>query len=138
MPPYTTPLAVPPPGAIPPPTLLSRTTRYIEEHRLLILGCAVLAASGAGYYLYSSRSVPGPSSAGTKGKKHRKKKSHLEGEGTSGPLLEEITPEEKPVTAPVVEKKEDGHLDDVPDEAALAAMTTDVRLETVIEGGQVC
>ena len=40
------------------------------------------------------------------------------------------------MTAPVVEKKEDGHLDDVPGETALAAMTTDVGIETIMQAGR--
>lgn len=44
--------------------IVDRSRKFIEEHKLLVLGAAVLAVSGAGYYLYqsSSSSPSGPSS----------------------------------------------------------------------------
>ena len=97
-----------PPTSTPSPssTLLSKTQRFLgENQRLIILGCAVLAAGGAGYYLYtrSAGDAPpaGPSSpAGKKSKKKKGKKGgsssekFLKGEWNEGPLVEEITPPE--------------------------------------------
>ncbi|WWD20858.1 hypothetical protein CI109_105335 [Kwoniella shandongensis] len=127
-------LPTPPPASIPvpnipvsaapapPSSLVTRTQRFIEENqRLILLGCAVLAASGAGYYLYnrsdkpsgssSSSSSSSSSAAATGGagssKKNKKKKKKsasekekfLRNEGEQGPLLEEIP-------QPAGEKKE--------------------------------
>jgi import receptor subunit TOM70 len=108
--------------AAPTQSILTRTQRFIEENqRLILLGCAVLAAGGAGYYLYSRSgdkagpSTPGSAGSGsTAGAKKSKKKSKkkggasgsdksgfLKGDGTEGPLVEEIK-------KPVVEEKKEG------------------------------
>ncbi|GFZ51338.1 72 kDa mitochondrial outer membrane protein [Saitozyma sp. JCM 24511] len=147
--PTSAPLPVPASALAPPSSILTRTQRFIEENqRLILLGCAVLAASGAGYYLYSrSGDKPGPSSPGgasaakKKNKKSKKKGGakddgkFLRGQGDQGPLVEEI---KKPASASasattekdkVEEKKEaqvedaNAHLADVPDEEALKAMS---------------
>ncbi|KAK8850687.1 hypothetical protein IAR55_004607 [Kwoniella newhampshirensis] len=114
------------PRSAPPSSLVNRTQRFLEENqRLILLGCAVLAASGAGYYLYNRSSgsdKPGPSSpassssgggvagssASSKKNKKKKKKSgekkdekFLRNEGEQGPLLEEIP-------QPAGERKEAG------------------------------
>ncbi|KAL7420897.1 TOM (translocase of outer membrane) complex component [Cryptotrichosporon argae] len=125
----------------PPQSLLTRAQRFVEDnHRVLLLGAAVAAASGAGYYLYTrgAGSEPGTGGAGpgaaggasaAAAKKNKKKKSKksakgdkdafVKGEGSNGPLLEEIPREEK--------KAE--HLADVPDAAALAVMSDEARNE---------
>ncbi|KAJ9093481.1 hypothetical protein QFC19_008340 [Naganishia cerealis] len=63
MPPLPPPLPPTPPVTLPsshpataPATesLLAKSQKFIEEHKLLVLGAAVVAVSGAGYYLYSS------------------------------------------------------------------------------------
>jgi import receptor subunit TOM70 len=103
-------IPVPASAPAPPSSILTRTQRFIEENqRLILLGCAVLAASGAGYYLYSrSGDKPGPSSPGgasaakKKNKKSKKKGGakddgkFLRGQGDQGPLVEEI---KKPASA---------------------------------------
>jgi import receptor subunit TOM70 len=129
---------------MPPQSLLTKTQRFIEENqRILLLGCAVAAATG-GYYLYSrspssnttSDGKPGSSSSSSSGSKKNKKKKNkkggmqsgfLKGEGNDGPLLEEI---EKPKTAPsaggeaaVEQAAESSHLSDIPNAAALEAMS---------------
>jgi import receptor subunit TOM70 len=53
-PPVTLPSSHPVPSAKTTDTLLTKSQKFIEEHKLLVLGAAVLAVSGAGYYLYSS------------------------------------------------------------------------------------
>ncbi len=74
-----------------------------------------MAASGAGYYLYSRSTnisdsdKPGSSSgssAGKKSKKSKKKKNVLKGEGTEGPLLEEIDRPAEKGQSPKVEGQE--------------------------------
>ncbi|KAK4689665.1 hypothetical protein P7C73_g431, partial [Tremellales sp. Uapishka_1] len=138
------PTSIPPAGSVPiqpPPAFLTRSQKFIEENRLLLLGCAVVAAGGAGYYLYSSRqpgssssdpSPPSSSSSSKKKKNNKKKKNGLKGEGTDGPLLEEITPKAaaedgtktKKVDEKEKEKKEEkDHLADVPDSEKLAGMS---------------
>ncbi|WWD07113.1 hypothetical protein V865_005210 [Kwoniella europaea PYCC6329] len=131
--------------------LLTRTQKFIEENqRLILLGCAVLAASGAGYYLYSTRSsgagpsgdagsssssAPGTSSSAKKNKKKKKKASSsakdekfVKGEGDKGPLLEEIEqPKEKKVEKVETEVKEEGFLADVPDATTLESMDDSAR-----------
>lgn len=118
------PTSLPPSNSIPipqpPSSLLTRSQKFIEENqRLILLGCAVAAASGAGYYLYTRSSGDGgpstssesSSSASARGKKAKrsKKKSaggkSLKGEGTDGPLLEEI---EKPADKTVGEALNSG------------------------------
>ncbi|WVR08724.1 hypothetical protein IAU60_005782 [Kwoniella sp. DSM 27419] len=151
------PVSAPIPPASASQTLLTRTQKFVEENqRLILLGCAVLAASGAGYYLYSNRSGGSGSSGSAKGssgsgdestssasagvaggssKKNKKKKKKSAGdkfvknEGEKGPLLEEI---EQPAGPKVEEKKEeqaqqDTHLADVPDDAQLATMDDTAR-----------
>lgn len=56
-PPVTLPSSHPVPSAKTTDTLLTKSQKFIEEHKLLVLGAAVLAVSGAGYYLYSSSSA---------------------------------------------------------------------------------
>ncbi|WWC72734.1 uncharacterized protein I206_106698 [Kwoniella pini CBS 10737] len=117
----------------PPSSILSRSQKFIEENqKLILLGCAVLAASGAGYYLYSNRSTnssDGSSSSsssslkdstnsnnnnvsGSSKKKNKKKKKSnnskfVEGEGDKGPLLEEIEQDQqKPQSEKKVEKSD--------------------------------
>ena len=86
--------------------MLTRTQRFIEDNqKLILLGCAVAASAGVGYYLYTSRqssSPPGsPGPSGSKRSKRSKKKKggsvggsrdekFLRSEGKDGPLLEEI------------------------------------------------
>lgn len=142
-----------PSHAIPPQSLLTKTQRFIEENqRILLLGCAVAAATG-GYYLYSrspsanstSDGKPGSSSSSSSSAKKNKKKKNkkggmqsgfLKGEGSDGPLLEEI---EKPKTAPapaggdeagVQQPAASDHLSDIPTAAALEAMSEAVGLFT--------
>ncbi|ORY28008.1 hypothetical protein BCR39DRAFT_468703 [Naematelia encephala] len=132
-------------SSTPPQSLISRTQRFIEDNKLVLLGAAVLAASAGGYYYYTSTrdgrgsgggGKPGSSSSsaseGTggskKSKKNKKKKGgngdggkFLSGEGSSGPLLEEIPQE-------VREKQENkeaesSHLADVPDATKLSEMS---------------
>ena len=87
----------------PPTSLLTRAQRFVEENqRLILLGAAVAASAGAGYYLYATRSSssrgpgsPGPSTGSRKSKKNKKKKGtkdegFLKGQGNQGPLVEEI------------------------------------------------
>nr|XP_019050831.1 mitochondrial outer membrane 72K protein [Kwoniella bestiolae CBS 10118]OCF29761.1 mitochondrial outer membrane 72K protein [Kwoniella bestiolae CBS 10118] len=137
-------IATPSQPIAPPPSaggLLTRTQKFIEENqRLILLGCAVLAASGAGYYLYSTRnsgpsgdagssssaSAPGGSSSSKKNKKKKKKASsakdekYVKGEGDKGPLLEEIEqPKQEKKVEKVESEKEEGFLADVPDAATL-------------------
>ncbi|WWC65177.1 uncharacterized protein I303_107791 [Kwoniella dejecticola CBS 10117] len=152
------PVSVPVSAPSAPSSLLSRSQKFIEENqRLILLGCAVLAASGAGYYLYSSRSGgsaggssssskdstiggagAGSSSSASKKKKKNKKKSNskfVEGEGDKGPLLEEIEQpkSEKKVeksdsaTAPASTEKEMDFLADIPDAATLSSMDDTAR-----------
>jgi import receptor subunit TOM70 len=141
---------VPPPSA---PTvnqsILTKTQRFIEENqRLILLGCAVAAAGGAGYYLYNrssndskpssgSSSTPGSSSSSKKKNKKKNKKSGLQsgflkGEGSQGPLLEEIEKPKQPAgeksdaVEGSKEKAQDeatSHLSDIPEASALAAMS---------------
>jgi import receptor subunit TOM70 len=138
----------PAPATAPSQSFLTKTQRFIEENqRLILLGCAVAAAGGAGYYLYnrpsdkptgSSGSGSSPTSSQKKKNKKKNKKGgsglqggFLKGEGAQGPLLEEI---EKPKVAEkdagVVEEKtqEPGtsHLNDVPESSDLAAMPESV------------
>jgi import receptor subunit TOM70 len=101
--------------------LVARTQRWIEDNqRILLLGAAVAAAGGVGWYLYNkpssfrgsgkggSASAPGDAASGEGGaagaakkKKNKKKKAggmkegFLKGEGTEGPLLEEIPEAER-------------------------------------------
>lgn len=105
-------------------SFIDRSRKFVEEHKLLVLGAAVLAVSGAGYYLYSTRPpASGPSSGGGGGasiddvnpsstsstsaskkkKKAKSKKSKLGGSGDQGPLLEERDPAE---VARLLEKRE--------------------------------
>ena len=167
-------IAVPvPPAAVvvpaPPSSLFTRTQRFIEENqRLILLGCAILAASGTGYYLYnrpsSSSSSGGRDGAGSasgstspttpggttatgaakkKNKKSKKKTAtggasglqsgFLKGEGTDGPLIEEIQKPEAAGQAGSAEKSSpstaeaavsgSADLNDVPDQEVLAKMS---------------
>lgn len=161
------PYSIPPPSAAaaaaaataaPSQGLLSKTQRFIEENqRMLLLGCAVAAASAGGYYYYSTRSSsssssgkPGSSSGASGSKKKNKKKKKggasglqsgfLKGEGSDGPLVEEIKPAPGTGTG-TAEKQQDAagekqaqaqepgtsHLNDVPDTAGLAAMSESDR-----------
>nr|ODN82370.1 mitochondrial outer membrane 72K protein [Cryptococcus depauperatus CBS 7841] len=144
------PIPTPPPASIPTPSvplhtasasspsLLSRTQKFVEENqRLIILGCAVLAATSAGYYLYSRSDKPGASSAapGSSKKNKKKKKSgekkdgkFLKNEGDQGPLLEErqASPTQKGDSK---QEKEVGHLDGVPSEQELKNMSESARNE---------
>nr|GFD60367.1 hypothetical protein [Tanacetum cinerariifolium] len=69
-----------PSQSVPPQSFITRTQRFVEEnHRLILIGCAVAASAGAGYYLYNRSSEsdrPGPSgsASGKKTKKNKKKK----------------------------------------------------------------
>lgn len=94
-------------------SFLTKTQKFVEENRLLVLGAAVLAASGAGYYLYTRS--PGSGSGSSEGKKggynkknkkrkgEKEKEKFLKGDGAEGPLVEEI---ERPVEKPAVEDVE--------------------------------
>lgn len=90
-PPVTLPSSHPVPSAKTTDTLLTKSQKFIEEHKLLVLGAAVLAVSGAGYYLYSSSAAASKprariekdsssdeeetgASAGVAGKSEKKKK----------------------------------------------------------------
>lgn len=90
-PPVTLPSSHPVPSARTTDTLLTKSQKFIEEHKLLVLGAAVLAVSGAGYYLYSSSAAANKprariekdsssdeeetgASAGVAGKSEKKKK----------------------------------------------------------------
>lgn len=104
-----------PPVEAPPSSLVDRATRWVEENqKLILIGAGVAAAAGAGYYLYSrsgegkgSDGAAAPPSTGSSSSKNKKKKKtkkdkFLKGEGTTGPLLEEITPPEKKADEKVV------------------------------------
>lgn len=56
-PPVTLPSSHPVPSAKTTDSLLTKSQKFIEENKLLVLGAAVLAVSGAGYYLYSSNAA---------------------------------------------------------------------------------
>lgn len=103
---------------------VSRAQRFIEDNqKAILIGCGVAAAAGAGYYLYTQRgsgssgpssgsSGSAPASGSSKNKKKKKSKKSekfLKGEGTDGPLLEEIKP--KPAEKKVEEKVSDDPLD---------------------------
>ena len=145
----------PPPTTAPSQSFLTKTQRFIEENqRLILLGCAVAAAGGAGYYLYnrptdkpSGSSGSSPTSSSKKKNKKKNKKNgsglqggFLKGEGAQGPLLEEIEkPKQAEKEAGVVEEKaqEPGtsHLNDVPESSDLAAMPESVTsLKPIIKG----
>ena len=130
------------------PSLVARTQRWIEDNqRLLLLGAAVAAAGGVGWDLYnkpsSSSRKPGSSSGSAdssaaageggaagaaKKKKNKKKKAgglkegFLKGEGSDGPLLEEIPEAErekaKAVPPPASKDKEDDLFAGLPSTAA--------------------
>jgi import receptor subunit TOM70 len=124
---------------------LTKTQRFIEDNqKALLIGCGVLAVSGAGYYLYNRNGSPlggsddgnkagGSSSSASKKKKKNKKKGgsglqsgFLKGDGADGPLVEEIEkPKPKATEGVEGEKQESGtsHLADVPEAGALAAMS---------------
>ena len=109
-----------------------------------MIGCGVLAVSGAGYYLYNRNGSPlggsdgsnkagGSSSSASKKKKKNKKKGgsglqsgFLKGDGADGPLVEEIEKPKPKATEGVAEgeKQESAtsHLADIPEAGALAAM----------------
>ncbi|KAJ9126444.1 hypothetical protein QFC24_002187 [Naganishia onofrii] len=53
-PPVTLPSSHPAPSASTTDSLLVKSQKFIEEHKLLVLGAAILAVSGTGYYLYST------------------------------------------------------------------------------------
>lgn len=143
MPPLPTapPTSIPTPSASvsptsPPSSLLTRTQKFIEENqRLILLGCAVLAATGAGYYLYSrpDKSSPStPTAAPSKKNKKKKKKGgekkddkYLKNEGDRGPLLEEIQPQ----TVKEGGSEEAIHLQGVPDQKELEDMSESARNE---------
>ncbi|OWZ75289.1 mitochondrial outer membrane 72K protein [Cryptococcus neoformans Bt85] len=143
MPPLPTapPTSIPTPSASvsptsPPSSLLTRTQKFIEENqRLILLGCAVLAATGAGYYLYSRphKSSPStPTAAPSKKNKKKKKKGgekkddkYLKNEGDRGPLLEEIQPQ----TVKEGGSEEAIHLQGVPDQKELEDMSESARNE---------
>ncbi|WOO81924.1 Mitochondrial import receptor subunit tom70 [Vanrija pseudolonga] len=124
-----------PPVEAPPSSLVDRATRWVEENqKLILIGAGVAAAAGAGYYLYSrsgeakggdGAAAPpstGSSSSKNKKKKKTKKDKFLKGEGTTGPLLEEITPPEKKADEKAVAV--DDYLEGVPkDEEGLAALS---------------
>ncbi|WVQ86257.1 hypothetical protein IAT38_008425 [Cryptococcus sp. DSM 104549] len=127
-----------PHAAAPPASLLTRTQKFVEENqRLILLGCAVLAATGAGYYLYNRPDKPGPSSpssGASSAKKNKKKKKkggkddkYVKNEGDKGPLLEEVQPPagKKEASGEAAEERapEPGHLDGVPDAKALEEMS---------------
>lgn len=130
------PVTPPPASAVEAPAtgIMDRAQRFIEDNqKAILIGCGVAAAAGAGYYFYSrsGSAGPGPSSgssasgktAGTGSSKNKKKKKSkknekfIKGEGSDGPLLEEIKPSEK------VEAVSDDYLAGVPDAAGLAAMS---------------
>lgn len=145
------PAAAAPAVHVPSQSLLTKTQRFIEENqRLIILGCAVAAASGVGYMLYNRNSGPStgssPSIGGESGKSASKKKNKkkkkgglqsgfLKGEGNEGPLVEEI---EKPkaqaqaqdgsagVESEKTQEPGTSHLADVPEPAALGVMSETV------------
>ena len=96
------PASAPSLGAIapsmPPPSLITRGQRFLEENWVpVLIGCGVLAAGGA--YLYTRQNDPSGPSTGLDEKKDRKgktkKKKHPSqgrqfGEGSDGPLVEEL------------------------------------------------
>jgi cytoskeletal protein RodZ len=111
--------SLPPSSIAPSNSLVSRTQRWVEENKYLVLGAAVVAAGGMGYYLYANQpaalvernkektvgesssdedarsNVPGSTSQKSKKKKKSKsKKSSSTGKSDQGPLLEERDPEE--------------------------------------------
>lgn len=111
--------SLPPSSIAPSNSLVSRTQRWVEENKYLVLGAAVVAAGGMGYYLYANQppalvernkektvgesssdedarsNVPGSTSQKSKKKKKSKsKKSTSAGKSDQGPLLEERDPEE--------------------------------------------
>lgn len=120
VPPPSSALLNPPPATLPQATeaaadgIMVKAQRFFEENqKAILIGCGVAVAAGAGYYLYSTSgskgSAPGPSagssssstaapaekSSSSKNKKKKKSKKSdkfLKGEGTDGPLLEEIKP----------------------------------------------
>ena len=83
---------------IPPPSLITRGQRFLEENWVpVLIGCGVLAAGGA--YLYTRQNDSSGPSTGLEEKKDRKgktkKKKHSGqgrplGEGSDGPILEEL------------------------------------------------
>ena len=140
------PAASAPPVNVPSQSFLTKTQRFIEDNqKSILIGCGVLAVSGAGYYLYNRNGSPlggsddnaksgGSSSSASKKKKKNKKKGgsglqsgFLKGEGADGPLVEEIEKPKQPKAAEGVEgeKQEAGtsHLADIPETGALAAMS---------------
>lgn len=56
-PPVTLPSSHPVPSSKTTDSLLTKSQKFIEENKLLVLGAAVLAVSGAGYYLYSTNAA---------------------------------------------------------------------------------
>ncbi|GMK56693.1 hypothetical protein CspeluHIS016_0305330 [Cutaneotrichosporon spelunceum] len=122
--------------------LMVKAQRFFEENqKAILIGCGVAVAAGAGYYIYSSQSkggaAPGPSGSSSsssstpapgeksttsknKKKKKNKKSKFIEGEGTDGPLLEEIKP--KPS-----DKAVEDPFEGVPDAAGIAAMSESER-----------
>ena len=124
-PPASIPVSSMPPtsSVAPPNSLVNRTTRWVEENKYLVLGAAVVAAGGMGYYLYANQPRAVEPHAGRKEKsgesssdedvsrtnatggatsqqkkKKKKSKSKKTGAGKTssdqGPLLEERDPEE--------------------------------------------
>jgi import receptor subunit TOM70 len=56
-PPVTLPSSHPVPSSKTTDSLLTKSQKFIEENKLLVLGAAVLAVSGAGYYLYTTNAA---------------------------------------------------------------------------------
>lgn len=146
---FSVPPAAPAPSVnVPSQSILSKTQRFIEDNqRAILIGCGVLAVSGAGYYLYNRNGTPlggsddgnkpGGSSSASKKKKKNKKKGgsglqggFLKGDGADGPLVEEIEKPKAKATEGVAEgeKQESAtsHLADIPEAGALAAMAETV------------
>lgn len=110
--------SLPPTSVAPPNSLVTRTQRWVEENKYLVLGAAVVAAGGMGYYLYANQppaiaprkeksgesssdedvsrtGLAGDNTAPKKKKKKSKsKKSGVNKSADQGPLLEERDPEE--------------------------------------------
>lgn len=111
-----------PSGSSSNPSLVARTQKWIEDNKLIVLGAAVLAAGGMGYYLYSSHpsnakrggsgktnqatesssdddanrtaGTGGAGASSDKKKKKKKSKSKKTTKDADGPILEERDPAE--------------------------------------------
>lgn len=103
-PPTSLPGIVIPQRAAPPQSLINRSQRFLEENWVPVLVCTALAVGGVAYYYTRQDDIDGDASGsgtgtGTREKDKKDKKSKkgkkrasrtLSGEGTEGPLLEEL------------------------------------------------